>query len=97
MAILNVRDALDYIRLCDGDDDLRCAAEMVDAHYRDLSERYASLKVSFATEVDNAYDQAMQRKDEQIARLKEQVQLDAWRLTQARAATYAYPEDDNDE
>jgi len=97
MAILNVRDALDYIRLCDGDDDLRCAAEMVDAHYRDINERYATLKENFAAEVCKAHDSELAWKDAKIAHLTEQVQLHKWRLQRVREVTYTFPEDDNDE
>lgn len=97
MAILNVRDALDYIRLCDGDTDLRHAVEMVDAYYTDLKERHDALRASFATEVKNAYDQTLRKKDDEIVLLKEQIQLDSWRLAQVRDATYSHPEDENDE
>ena len=97
MAILNVRDALDYIRLCDGDEDLRSAVEMVDEHYTDLKERHDALQASFVTKVKNTYDGELLKRDNEIKRLKERVKLDAWRLAEVRGATSAYPEDEDDE
>ena len=97
MAILNVRDALDYIRLCDGDTDLRLAVQMVDGYYTDLKERHDALRASFATEVQNAYDGEMRKRDDEITRLKERIELLTWRAERIRAAHYADPEDFNDE
>lgn len=95
MAILNVRDALDYIRLCDGDEDLRHAVVMVDSYYSDLKQRHDALRASFATEVQIASEGELRKKDEEIVRLKERVQLNEWRLLEVRGATYAHPEDED--
>jgi len=97
MTILNVRDALDYIRLCDGDGDLRHAVEMIDSYYTELKERHDALRASFAIEVQNAYDMTLQDRDEEITRLKERITLLTWRADRIRAAHSAHPEDENDE
>ncbi len=97
MAILNIRDAMDYIRLCDGDKDLRCAVVMVDAYYTDLKGRYNALKDSFALEVKNAYDGELQARETKIDQLLAELVLANWRLARVNESTTAYPEDFNDE
>ena len=96
MAILNVRDALDYIRLCDGDEDLRHAVQMVESYYTDLKERHDALRASFATEVKNAYDGEMQKRDDEIKRLCTEVALYKWRHGLIHESMYAHPEDGDD-
>jgi hypothetical protein len=96
MAILNVRDALDYIRLCDGDENLRLAVEMVDGYYTGLKERHDALRESFATEVKNAYDNTLRDRDDEIVRLKEILEIATWRISRMRDVSYDLPEDEDD-
>ena len=94
--ILTLQDALDYLRLCDGDDDYVKALRMVTDEYKEMRERYGALRASFAVEVEAAFNRKLDDKEREITRLKEQVQLDRWRQGKVREALYATPEDEDD-
>jgi hypothetical protein len=91
--ILCLQDAMDYLRLCDGDSEHQKAVRMVRKEYLEMRERYTALRASFAVEVKHAYDGQMQKRDDEITRLKEQVLHLQWQKREAINALHAPLED----
>ena len=94
--ILCLQDALDYLRLCDGDEDYTKSVKMLTDEYEGMRERYNALRAGFAVEVENAFDGKLRDKDREIVRLREQVEFYQWREGRVRRALVSHPDDEDD-
>lgn len=94
--ILCLQDAMDYLRLCDGEEDHAAAVKMLVRAYHEHKELHDALRATFAIEVQNASNHKLGDKEREITNLQESLELANWRLRGVRDASYATPEDEDD-
>lgn len=94
--ILNLEDAFAYLRLCDGGDDYQKALTMVTQHYEDMKSALHTQRTTLALQVKALSEDKLRAKDNEIATLRESLELAHYQRNRAREALCAHPEDEDD-
>jgi len=94
--ILCIDDAFAYLRLCDGDEDFQKAVAMITEAYTGMKSALDTQRRTFALQVEAKSHDQLEAKDREIRHLREQDQLNTWRMGRIRDAMYAHPEDEDD-